>query len=45
MPTTTQPPKTSGGGASEWKLEVHFQAIMGVVERNMALVGQLVKVN
>lgn len=36
--------KTSGGSASEWELDVHFQAIMGVVERNLALVGQLVKV-
>lgn len=34
----------TAGGVVGWKLQVHFQAIMGVAERNMALVGQLVKV-
>lgn len=34
----------TAGASDGWKLQVHFQAIMGVVERNMALVGQLVKV-
>lgn len=29
--------------AGEWKLEQHFIVIMGIVERNIALVGQLVK--
>ena len=31
------------GLTKEWKLEVHFQVIIGIVERNMALMGQLVK--
>jgi len=33
----------SAGRTQAWSLRVHFQAIIGVVERNMALVGQLVK--
>jgi len=30
--------------AGSWRLEVHFQIICGIVERNMALIGQLRKV-
>jgi hypothetical protein len=29
--------------AGDWLLKVHFQIIVGVVERNLALIGQLVK--
>lgn len=29
--------------AGEWKLRVHFVVIMGIVERNIALLGQLTK--
>lgn len=35
---------TANAFGEEWSLQVHFQAIMGVAERNMALIGQLVKV-
>jgi SAM-dependent methyltransferase len=31
------------GDPREWLLKVHFQIIAGVVERNLALIGQLVK--
>lgn len=31
------------GLTQQWKLRVHFQVIIGIVERNMALMGQLVK--
>jgi hypothetical protein len=29
--------------AGEWKLDVHAIMIMGVVERNLALIGQLIR--
>jgi hypothetical protein len=31
------------GLTHSWKLSVHFQVIIGIVERNLALMGQLVK--
>jgi len=30
--------------AGSWKMKVHFQLIAGIVERNLALIGQLVKI-
>jgi len=30
--------------AGSWRLKVHFQLICGIVERNMVLVGQLVRI-